>query len=239
MYRQQHPVPPITPQLRKAARERPGGYVYVPDPMFRPQDEVPPYGIKGCWQVGRRGELVQFIPNPHYRPSPVELGFPAATDELDLALQLLATGYLAKEDFAARLVGERVHVPVTASGALMVPVDGGAPLLSVYSSHHHLPPGRCRSARWQVAELLTLPPPGCDIAVNPHSPHAARIPVLLLLAAARARGTPAAFPAATAPVIPRTLAPAPVRARSGGGPHPTAGPLLPGPPRPGPLSSRW
>jgi hypothetical protein len=50
------------------ARANPGGWVYVIDGPFGPDDFVPPEAIIGSWKVDQRGQIIdEFIPNPGYR----------------------------------------------------------------------------------------------------------------------------------------------------------------------------
>ena len=45
----------------------PIGYVYVIDPEYKKDGEVPPTAIKGAWKVNENGVIVgEFIPNPNY-----------------------------------------------------------------------------------------------------------------------------------------------------------------------------
>ncbi|MFD9593960.1 hypothetical protein ACFWA9_14530 [Kitasatospora sp. NPDC059973] len=44
--------------------------MYETDPAFDPAGAVPPWGIKGGWEVDQRGDLVRWMPDPNYRPSP-------------------------------------------------------------------------------------------------------------------------------------------------------------------------
>ncbi|HEU4369677.1 MAG TPA: hypothetical protein VFV05_15765 [Methylomirabilota bacterium] len=64
-------VPPEpTAAMREEARRNPGGWVYVVDGTFGPNDVVPADRIIGAWKVDRRGELTgKFKPNRDYRGS--------------------------------------------------------------------------------------------------------------------------------------------------------------------------
>jgi len=54
-----HPKVPLapTPAMRDEARRNPGGWVYVVDGTFGPNDVVPADRIIGAWKVDRRGNL--------------------------------------------------------------------------------------------------------------------------------------------------------------------------------------
>ena len=62
-------IPPEpTPAMHEEARRNPGGWVYVVDGTFGPNEVVPADRIIGSWKVDRRGNLTgKFKPNPEYR----------------------------------------------------------------------------------------------------------------------------------------------------------------------------
>jgi hypothetical protein len=68
-FRRNKTAPPEpTPAMREEARQNPGGWVYVVDGTFGPNDVVPADRIIGSWKVDRRGNLTgKFKPNPEYR----------------------------------------------------------------------------------------------------------------------------------------------------------------------------
>ena len=61
-------------ELRGAAAQNPGGWVYAIDPSFDPLGQVPPEGIVGAWTIGPDGvPTAEFTANPNYRgPDAVE-----------------------------------------------------------------------------------------------------------------------------------------------------------------------
>jgi hypothetical protein len=66
--RQKRILPEPTPAMHEEARRHPGGWVYVVDGTFGPNDVVPNDRIIGAWKVDRRGQLTgRFKPNPDYR----------------------------------------------------------------------------------------------------------------------------------------------------------------------------
>jgi hypothetical protein len=66
--RNKQAVPEPTPAMREEATRNPGGWVYVVDGTFGPNDVVPADRIIGSWKVDRRGNLTgKFKPNPEYR----------------------------------------------------------------------------------------------------------------------------------------------------------------------------
>ena len=69
--RNKNAPPEPTPAMRDEARRNPGGWVYVVDGTFAPNDVVPADRIIGSWKVDRRGNLTgKFKPNPEYRGAP-------------------------------------------------------------------------------------------------------------------------------------------------------------------------
>ena len=54
--------------MHEEAKRNPGGWVYVVDGTFGPNDVVPPDRIIGAWKVDRKGKLTgQYKPNRDYR----------------------------------------------------------------------------------------------------------------------------------------------------------------------------
>jgi hypothetical protein len=59
--------PEPTPAMREEARRNPGGWVYVVNGTFGPDEVVPADRIIGAWRVDRRGHLTgTFKPNREY-----------------------------------------------------------------------------------------------------------------------------------------------------------------------------
>lgn len=59
------PIP--TQEIYDEAKKHPGGWVYVIDPKYKGQQEVPPAGIVGAWKVDYTGRLTgTFQLNQHY-----------------------------------------------------------------------------------------------------------------------------------------------------------------------------
>ncbi|WDE08245.1 hypothetical protein SG34_013640 [Thalassomonas viridans] len=57
-----------TPEMVEEAKNNPGGWVYVIEGNYGPNDEVPPQAIAGAWQVDNNGEIMKgsFRVNPNY-----------------------------------------------------------------------------------------------------------------------------------------------------------------------------
>ncbi len=85
------PLPPLTEEIREAARKRPGGWVYAIDLEHEGSGTVPRRGIIGAWRVDGLGRLTgEFRHNPDYVPSAGALRLPPPTDGLDEMLQRAA-----------------------------------------------------------------------------------------------------------------------------------------------------
>jgi hypothetical protein len=86
--------PEITPRMRANARANPGTWLYVIDPAFDADADVPPHGVVGAYPVDERGEIRSaFRPNTAYRPSPTALRMPKPASGLERLLQLIRAGH--------------------------------------------------------------------------------------------------------------------------------------------------
>ncbi len=183
----QRPTPPVTPQLLEAARRSPGQNLLRVDPMYDPRKDFPPYAIEGYWRVDERGQLIEFVHNEQYRPSPKALGLPAPTDAVDAAMQLAAAGHGPHALVPAALADATVWTLLTETGGIYLVEDRRGPLVAVYTAQEHLPRGLDRWGQVAVAELVRLVPPGCDLSVNPWSRVTMRVPVRDVIQARTAR----------------------------------------------------
>jgi type III secretion system (T3SS) SseB-like protein len=97
------PAPPeITPEMRAGARANPSSWLYVVDPAFDEDAEIPPWGVVGAYPVDASGEITTpFRHNTGYRPSavsppvspPVTPPVPAPVTDLERTLRLIASGH--------------------------------------------------------------------------------------------------------------------------------------------------
>ncbi|MGH2749003.1 MAG: type VII secretion system-associated protein [Actinomycetota bacterium] len=170
-------VPPVTDTVRAQARENPGAWVYVIDPSFNVDGEVPPFGIVGAWKVDDRGEITgDFRHNPNYRPSPLALDIPPPTDSLDEAVHRAATGYGTEDDLVDTLLDHDLLLIQGNEGGIFVAHDDRGRFVQVFSSDEHLPERWSAWPRMRGRDLAALVTPDCDLEVNPESPARVRIP---------------------------------------------------------------
>ncbi|SEE62182.1 type VII secretion system-associated protein [Streptomyces sp. TLI_105] len=200
-------IPPVTEEMRAAARRMPGGYLYAVDPAFDPQGEVPGHGIRGAFRIDADGEITDYMANERYRPTPVALCFPPATDAVDEAAQLASTGYGSQEAVVQALESATVAV---AGPALSRKMFRRKPReTAIFTAPIHMSEG-VATTRMSGAELLSALPQQAVIHINPGSPGAYRLN-------RSDETTPFPAPAKTA--------------------HPTAPPSSPTPFSPSPLAS--
>ncbi|MFH8798138.1 type VII secretion system-associated protein [Streptomyces sp. NPDC017936] len=164
------PAPPD--DIVEAARLAPEHWISMIDPGWHGEGVPPDRVVVGRWRTGATGEIEEWEDNEAYRPSPEALGWPEATDDVDEALQLAATGHGPAEDVLRALATAEVAVltlpdgtPVTAAVAdagLVVPVFTAPPHLDAV--------GGFAFARVTVADLLDRLPPDHALYVNPAGP---------------------------------------------------------------------
>jgi len=158
----------ITDDMRAAARQAPGSWLYAVDQASEPTADVPHHALIGAWRIGEDGEIAaEFRANPDYRPSPAARGWPQPADDLDRTAQLAAAGYATLDDVAVALLYHEVVFLAEADGALVPGEDG---CVAVHSSQpagsRPLPEG----AAWRRStgrELASRLPEGAGVLVNP------------------------------------------------------------------------
>lgn len=90
--------PPVTADMKAAAKAQPGGWLTCIDPIFGdPNGEIPGWGVVGAYRVDEQGEIHEFKSNENFRPSPGVLGLPAPKSRLEQVYQLFYTGHASKE----------------------------------------------------------------------------------------------------------------------------------------------
>jgi hypothetical protein len=129
------PSPEITPRMRASAMANPNTWLYVIDPAFDADADIPPWGVVGAYRVDAEGEIgPMFRRNTEYRPSPTALGMSHAASDLERLLQWITSGHRDESELPAAVLRSRLLVyaagpddrSVTAfpdrSGRIMVPV---------------------------------------------------------------------------------------------------------------------
>lgn len=178
--------PPVTPEMREAARTQPGGWVYAIDPTFDPNGHVPGWAVRGAYRVDNEGEIHgDFVPNPDYRPSPAALNLPQPTNDLERALQLAATGYGAEDQLMSALLDTNLFLFAQHDqpGRLHIRRDpSGRATLQAFSSESQLP---AEWTTWQQSRGRDLAPAlvSCDLHINPGSSVTVKIPGEAIIAA--------------------------------------------------------
>lgn len=173
--------PPVTEAMRQAARQQPGGWVYVIDPGFDPDGAVPPEGVVGAYRVDERGEVTDdWQPNPRHRPTPAARGLPRPENPLEDLLQRVATGWASQAALVEALRDAEVLVVGGRPDGAVFVTEGpdGARSVWAFTSEAR--------ARERVADrpLQAVPvrrlarslPPDADLELNPGSGFGVRIP---------------------------------------------------------------
>lgn len=171
-------APKVTEALLAEARRRRGGWIYSVDPAFDPVGEVPPYGIIGGWQVDSDGELVRFVHNPNYVPSPQSRGWRTPVNAVEMALQRAASGYGDERELASAILAADLLV-IARPGPLnlrVVPGEDGTDVLEACTSAGYVPdhwPGTAVLTGSRLVELTT----GLALRVNPGSVPSVTLPL--------------------------------------------------------------
>jgi type III secretion system (T3SS) SseB-like protein len=182
--------PPVTDVMRQAAQAKRGGWIYVIDPAFDPNGEVPPEGIVGAYPVDDASNIVEdgFAPNPRYRPTPRALDLPEPTDAVDDLLQRTATGWAAESALLDALAGSELWLLAGPEGEVFITAgDDGRRTLWLFTDPAHAErsaPGRPLQ-RLGANAVVSAVPAGVDLEVNPGSATSVRIPQADLAGAVR------------------------------------------------------
>jgi hypothetical protein len=171
--------PDITPEMRASAKTNPNTWLYVIDPLFESEADVPPWGVIGAYPVDLRGEIEDdFQPNERYRPSPQVLRMPAPASPLDELLQLIRTGHRPTEQLPPALKDATLLLYATAPrdyDVIGFPDKDGRVFVPVCTAEEHVPdswPG------WRLVTGATVAPllDGYPLLVNPIGPISAIVP---------------------------------------------------------------
>lgn len=165
--------PDITPEMRASAKTNPNTWLYVIDPLFESEADVPPWGVVGAYPVDARGEIEDdFQPNDRYRPSPQALRMPPPPTPVDELLQLIRTGHRELSELPP-LLRDATLLMYAASpddyGVTGFPAADGQVFVPVCTTEQHVPatwPG------WRTVTGRALGPllDGYPLLVNPAGP---------------------------------------------------------------------
>ena len=156
--------------MRAHAAENPGTWLYAIAAGFDPMGEVPPEAIKGAYWIDESGEITdRYQSNERYRPTPAERGMPEPRSKAEDLAQKVATGWAAKADLVAVLLGSDVYVGPAQPGAI-----------EVYTSIEHVPGYVEEPEVSAFAAVVADWDSAVDIIVNPVSPGTVRIEGRLL-----------------------------------------------------------
>jgi hypothetical protein len=171
--------PDITPEMRASAKTNPNTWLYVIDPLFESEADVPPWGVVGAYPVDARGEIEDaFQPNERYRPSPQALKMPAPASSLDELLQLIRTGYRKTEELLPALKDATLLLYASAPHEYDVigfPDAEGRVYVPVCTAAEYVPttwPGWRLVTGKDIGRLLD----GFPLLVNPIGPISAIVP---------------------------------------------------------------
>ncbi|WP_198545892.1 type VII secretion system-associated protein [Actinacidiphila yeochonensis] len=221
-------MPPVPDAIREAARLAPDHWFGVVDPTWEGEGTPPEWARIGQWRSDADGEIVEWQANPEYKPSPYALEWPEATDAVDEAVRLAATGYGPAEDVTAALATAEVAVFRAPGGGLLSALapDEQTPVVPVFTSPEYLEyAGRLAYETLMVPDLLARLPEGHEIFLNPSAPVSMSVNTDALREAIAAARTAAADGGPAAP------AQAPPPRRSGTGPAtPAQAPAAPAAP---------
>ncbi|ONI73506.1 hypothetical protein ALI144C_44330 [Actinosynnema sp. ALI-1.44] len=177
--------PDITPEMRASAKSNPNTWLYVIDPLFESEADVPPWGVVGAYPVDASGEIEDnFHPNDRYRPSPQALRMPTPPSTVDEVLQLINTGHQEAATLPALLLDASLLLYAASSedrDVIGFPDSDGRVFVPVCTASEHVPaawPG------WRVITGRDLAPllNGFPLLVNPVGPLSAIVPAELLAA---------------------------------------------------------
>lgn len=169
-----HGKPEITPDMRIGALANPNTWLYVIDPAFDPDDDVPPWGVVGAYAVDERGEINEdFHRNTRYQPSPT-----ARPNQLEDLLWQVKAGHRDQEELLPAVLDARLLL--YAASALDTSVTGfpdrhGTVMVPACTSPAHVPAGWPGWRETTGRELIPLLH-GHPLVVNPIGPVTALIP---------------------------------------------------------------
>ena len=132
--------------------------MYVIDPEFDPDGQVPGWGVRGYYPVRPDGTIdqVSWVANPQYRPGPLTLEFPRPRNRLERALQLASAGHRPDEILLSALASAQVITPTSPEHPDQIPIlagKDGQDTVAMFTTAEHLaadtPTSRAPSRIWQ------------------------------------------------------------------------------------------
>lgn len=171
--------PEITPEMRASAMANPNTWLYVIDPAFDADAEVPPWGVVGAYPVNDRGEIdTNFRRNTEYRPSPVALRLADPATDLERLLQLVRAGHRDQAELPAAVLDANLLLYAAGPDDRSVtgfPAKQGTVMVPACTSVAHVPnawPGWREIRGRDLVPLLR----GYPLVVNPAGPVTAMFP---------------------------------------------------------------
>jgi SseB protein N-terminal domain len=176
-------MPEITQEMRAHARANPNSWLYVIDPAFDADAEIPPWGVLGAYPVDASGEIgAEFRPNTGYRPVPAT--------ELEQLLRLVRAGQRDEATLPAAVLAAELLLYAASPDDRSVTgfrARQGNVMVPACTSAAHVPaawPGWRRVTGRELAPLLH----GHPLVINPTGPVTAMIPAEHLVRTASASG---------------------------------------------------
>src|SRR2546430_3700584 len=172
--------PEITQEMRAGAKANPDSWLYVIDPGFDPDADVPRWGVVGAYAVNSLGEIDEhsFRPNAGYRPSPAALQPPEATHVLEGLLERVRAGERDEADLLPTVLATKLLIYAASAGDNAVtgfPAARGGVAVPACTSPSLVPaawPGYREVTRRDLVPLLHGYPP----VVNPGGPVTPGVP---------------------------------------------------------------
>lgn len=173
------PSPEITQEMRASAMANPNTWLYVIDPAFDADADIPPWGVVGAYRVDDHGDIDRaFRRNTEYRPSPTALRMPEPVTALEELLQLVKAGHREQTEIPGAVMRAPLLLYAASPSDHSVtafPTRAGTVMVPVCTSVAHVPqawPGWRQITGRDLAPLLY----GHPLVVNPAGPITAMIP---------------------------------------------------------------
>jgi len=171
--------PEITPEMRASAMANPNTWLYVIDPAFDADADIPPWGVVGAYPVDAAGQIdMSFRRNTEYRPSPTALRMPEPASDLEQLLQLIKAGHRDQAELPPAVLRAKLLLYATSQEDRSVtafPARQGTVMVPVCTSVAYVPqawPGWREISGRELAPLLY----GHPLVINPAGPISAMIP---------------------------------------------------------------